>query len=397
MSNNEGFDGMLSDRLADTTPYPLGLTVERAEGIHLHLADGRKLMDLISGVGVSIWGHGHPEILAAIHAQVDQHLHAMVYGEFRQPAQIQAAHNLLSLMPEGLDAVYFVNSGAEAIEGAMKLARRVTERRRFFGVQGGYHGNTTGALSISSNEARKAAFRPLLPEIGFLRWNEPNDLSAIDESVAGVVVETVQGDAGVRIPDADWIQALEARCREVGALLILDEIQAGMGRTGRPFAFMHFGVTPDICVLGKALGGGMPIGAFVSSAERMHLLSHQPKLGHITTFGGHPVACAASAVSTRLLAEVDWAGIERLGALMELKLRAMKHVRAVRRLGYFVAVELDSAERVQGAVNRGLASGLLIFYFLSVPHAFRLAPPLTLTEPELQNAMEKLASVLESC
>lgn len=397
MSDSPVFNGMLSDHLADTTPYPLGLTVERAEGIHLHLADGRTLMDLISGVGVSVWGHGHPEIRAAIHAQVDKHLHAMVYGEFRQSAQIQAAHNLLALMPEDLDAVYFVNSGAEAIEGAMKLARRVTGCGRFFGVQGGYHGNTAGALSISSNEARKAAFRPLLPEIGFLRWNNPRDLEAIDETVAGVVLETVQGDAGVRIPDRAWIQALEARCREVGALLILDEIQAGMGRTGRPFAFMHFDLKPDICVLGKALGGGMPIGAFVASAERMNLLSHQPKLGHITTFGGHPVACAASAVSTRLLAEVNWTEIERLGVLMESALRAMPHVREVRRLGYFVAVELDSAERVAKAVDRGLAAGLLIFYFLSVPHAFRLAPPLTLTEPELREAMQRLASVLQNC
>lgn len=386
---------MLDDGLADTTPYPLGLEVERAEGLFIHLTDGRRVADLVSGVGVSSFGHNHPKIVEAIHQQVDRHLHTMVYGEFRQSAQVEAASALRKLLPASLDAVYFVNSGAEAVEGALKLAKRLTRRSRLIAVEGGYHGNTAGALSVSSNAARKAPFLPLLPEVTIAPWNTSQTLDFIDDTTAAIIVETVQGDAGVRIPDRSWLQALRDRCTATGTMLILDEIQAGMGRTGKPFAFAHFGVEPDILCLGKALGGGMPIGAFVASSQHMELLSHQPKLGHITTFGGHPVSCAASARACELLAQQDWEQIERRGARLEEALKSMPNVQAVRRIGYYIAVELDSAERVQRAVDHGLARGLLIFYFLSVPHAFRLAPPLTISDDELDWAIAELRHTLQ--
>ena len=387
-------DQMMRDGLADTTPHPLGLAVERADGLHLFTSDGRIIADLVSGVGVSSFGHGHPDILAAIHEQVDRHLHVMVYGEFRQAAQVEASQALRALLPDSLDAVYFVNSGAEAVEGALKLAKRVTGRKRLLAVNGGYHGNTAGALSVSSNAERRAPFLPLLPEVAFLPWNDVDALDRIDEDTAALIVETVQGDAGVRIPDASWLTALRSRCSEVGCLLILDEIQCGMGRTGRPFAFQHFNVEPDILCLGKALGGGMPIGAFVASSEHMALLSHGPKLGHITTFGGHPVACAAAAAACRLLAEVEWNNIQSIGAEMATRLREMPHVQAVRQIGFYLAVELDTAQRVQKVVDLALEEGLLIFYFLSVPHAFRLAPPLIVQADEMAELMRRLSEVL---
>ncbi len=387
---------MLDDGLADTTPYPLGLEVERAEGLFIHLTDGRRVADLVSGVGVSSFGHNHPEIIEAIHQQVDRHLHTMVYGEFRQSAQVEAAAALRKLLPAPLDAIYFVNSGAEAVEGALKLAKRLTRRSRLVAVEGGYHGNTAGALSVSSNAARKAPFLPLLPEVTIAPWNVMKTLDFIDETTAAVILETVQGDAGIRIPDAAWLQAIRNRCTETGTLLILDEIQAGMGRTGQPFAFSHFGVEPDILCLGKALGGGMPVGAFVASAERMAELSHAPKLGHITTFGGHPVCCAAAAKACELLADQNWDIIETRGQRVEAELRTMPHVQAVRRLGYFIAVELDSPDRVQQAVDAALARGLLIFYFLSVPHAFRLAPPMTISDDEIDWSLQELRNTLEN-
>jgi acetylornithine/succinyldiaminopimelate/putrescine aminotransferase len=387
---------MLEDGLADTTPYPLGLEVERAEGLFIHLTDGRRIADLVSGVGVSSFGHSHPAIKAAIHHQVDRHLHTMVYGEFRQSAQVQASAALRRLLPPNLDAVYFVNSGAEAVEGALKLAKRLTRRTRIIAIEGGYHGNTAGALSVSSNAARKAPFLPLLPEVTIAPWNTERTFDFIDQTTAAVIVETVQGDAGIRIPDVSWLQGLRERCTATGTLLILDEIQAGMGRTGRPFAFAHFDIEPDILCLGKALGGGMPIGAFAAASRHMDQLSHHPKLGHITTFGGHPVCCAAAATACELLAEQDWERIELRGKRMEAALAAMPHVRAVRRLGYFIAVELDSASRVQRAVDGALDRGLLIFYFLSVPHAFRLAPPLTISDAEIEWSLKELRMALEN-
>lgn len=390
--NSESF---LDGHLAQTTLHPLGLRVARAEGIDLILEDGRRIMDLISGIGPSAWGHGHPQILEAIHRQVDAHLHTMVYGEFHQRSQDEAGQLLTDLLPEPLDTVYFVNSGAEAIEGAMKLAKRVTGRSGFMACKGAYHGNTHGALSVSANQERKAPFEPLLPQVNFMPFNDLQGLNAIDGSHAAVLVETVQGDAGIRIPSHDWMRALRAQCDATGTLLILDEVQAGMGRTGRVFAFEHFGIVPDILCLGKALGAGLPIGAFVSQKAWMRMLAFGPSLGHITTFGGHPVPCAAAAAGLKLLREYDWEAMERAGRKLEEFLTAHPNVRAVRRIGLYIAVELESAESVTRCIQRGLEEGVLLFWFLSTPNAFRMAPPLTMKEADWERVWPALSAALD--
>ena len=385
--------------LASTTPSPLGLEVARAEGPWIVTTDGRRVFDAISGIGVSNFGHQHPAILASLRAQLDKHLHVMVYGECLQDAQTRAAEALLRTLPPSLDGVYFVNSGAEAVEAALKLAKRATGRSRLMGVQGGYHGNTHGALSVSSNEWRKARYRPLLPEVDALAWNDVEDLTRVDDTVAAVIVEPVQGDAGVRVPDPNWLRALRNVCTEHGALLILDEIQCGMGRTGRPWAMDHVGLVPDAVCMGKALGGGMPIGALAASREHLALLGHRPTLGHITTFGGHPLACAGACGALEVMATLDWEALERRHASWERALQHHPAVGAVRRQGAFFAVELDSAESVARAVHAGVGVGaenaVLLFWFLSVPHAFRLAPPLTLTDDEAHEGLRLILRTLD--
>lgn len=382
--------------LAQTTLYPLNLQVSHARGSYIHLEDGSKILDFISGVGVSAFGHHHPEIIGALHEQIDKHLHVMVYGEAQQHSQDLAAKRLLSFLPDNLNAVYFVNSGAEAIDGALKLARRITGRKNFMAMEGGYHGNTFGALSISSNQSRRAPFEPLLEGVQFIPFNSERDLSAIDESFAAVIAETVQGDAGVRIPQASWMKKLQERCHEVGALLILDEIQCGMGRTGKPFAFDHYDIIPDILCLGKALGGGMPLGAFVSSKSRMRSLAHEPDLGHITTFGGHPVPCASSAAALNIMKHLDWDNIERRGDRLEQVIGQNNAVIEVRRIGFFIAVEMESAEAVHFCVEHARKNGLLIFYFLSTPQAFRIAPPLNLNDIELDHGLTLLNEAFDA-
>lgn len=383
-------DELLRDGLAQTTLHPLGLRVSHAIGSRLVLENGKEIIDFISGIGASSFGHGHPEITKAIHQQVDNHLHVMVYGEIRQTAQDDAAKQLLDLLPAALDAVYFVNSGAEAIDAAMKLVRRVTNRSKIIAFTGGYHGNTFGALSVSSNSDRKVPFAPLVGDVELIEWNNLDELHAIDSSVAGVIVETIQGDAGVRIPSAAWLEGLREKCARAGAHLVLDEIQCGFGRTGRPFAFEHFGIVPDHLCLGKALGGGMPMGALVSDKANLEKFAHSPSLGHITTFGGHPVPCAASAVASRLLKQMDWDRVERIGAAIEKTLVACSRVCAVRRKGLYIAVELDSSDAVNDVIQQALREGVLIFYFLSTPHAFRIAPPLNISDEDLNEALTTL-------
>jgi len=390
----------LSRGLASTTLHPLGLEVESAEGPWIRLTENRWLFDAISGIGVSNVGHRHPAVHASLQRQLDAHLHTLVYGEFLQEAQTSAAKLLLATLPEELNSVYFLNSGAEAIDAALKLAKRVTRRRRMFAVTGGYHGNTHGALSVSSNESRKATFRPLLPEVEFLTWNDSRELSRIDNEVACVVVETVQGDAGVRIPDPEWLSALASRCKETGTLLILDEIQCGMGRTGKMWAFEHFNLVPDVVCMGKALGGGMPIGAVVSSRINMGQLAHAPSLGHITTFGGHPMACAGAAGALQVLSSLDFGHVEAQNMRWQNALNAHPAVVATRRIGAFHAVELRDAAAVQRAVEAGLdvkpgEKGVLLFWFLSVPNAFRLAPPLTASTEEMAEGLELVLRALD--
>lgn len=385
---------MLRFGLADTTPHPLNIEVERAEGVWIYKKDGSRIFDAICGIGVSNFGHSHPEIKASLHKQIDHNLHTMVYGEFIHDSNIVASERLLELLPPSLDSVYFVNSGAEAIDGALKLAKRVTGKSKLIACKGGYHGNTHGALSVSSNEERKAPFQPLLPEVHFIEFNNIDSLETIDSESACVVVETVQGDAGVRIPNKEWLEALRRKCDNIGALLVFDEIQCGIGRTGKPFAFEHWGVTPDILCLGKALGGGVPIGAFVASKSNMSLLSAGPKLGHITTFGGNPLITAGAAAALKLLADTDWVRIEKIGAQWESRLLACEKVKNVRRIGYFFAVDLESEELATQVILKGLDLGILMFWFLSVPNSFRLAPPLNMSEDDAEIGIQLIETAL---
>ena len=381
--------------LAMTTPHPLNIEIERAEGVYLYTKSGKKIFDAISGIGVSNWGHKNQTITSSLHDQVDRNLHTMVYGEFIHKSTVNAAKLLHSLLPPNLDATYFVNSGAEAIEGALKLAKRSTGRSTLVACTGSYHGNTSGALSVSHNGSRKAPFLPLLPKVRFIEFNSIEGLDKIDTNCACVVLETIQGDAGVRIPSIKWLQALRKKCDSTGTLLIFDEVQCGIGRTGKPFAFEHFDVVPDILCLGKALGGGIPIGAFTSSQDLMLNLSDNPKLGHITTFGGNPLACAGASASLELLKNADFYKIEKHGEMWERELTNHKSVKKVRRIGLFLYVELENSRHVNETVMKAIDCGVLLFWFLSVPNAFRLSPPLNMTDEEASKGINLILKSLQ--
>jgi len=382
--------------LGQTSPYPLGLEIERAEGLYLYDKQGNAYADLISGIAVSSLGHGHPRILSAIHAQVDRHLHTMVYGEFIQDAQMNFAEELLAILPSNLQSVYPVNSGTEAIEAAMKLTKRATGRHELIAFKGSYHGSTQGSMSISYNELKKTKYRPLLPGVSFIALNDWEGLANITVKTGGVFLETIQGDAGVRIPDVSFLQALRDRCTATGTLLVFDEIQCGLGRTGRNFAFEHFGVIPDVLVLGKALGGGMPIGALVTSQELMAVFKDQPKLGHITTFGGHPVACAAAAAFLKVLkSEIRFDEVEASAAIFRSVIGNHPEILEVRNQGLMFAFDMASAERVERVVMRCLEKRILTFWFLSHPYSFRLAPPLTITPEEARTFAQEIYQAIE--
>jgi acetylornithine/succinyldiaminopimelate/putrescine aminotransferase len=377
--------------IAQTTQSPFLIDIERAEGIYLYSPDGKRYTDLISGIAVSNVGHGHPDVVKAVHDQVDKHMHVMVYGEFVQSSNNLLAKKITSLLPVPLDCVYFTNSGTEANEGALKLAKRVTGRTELVAFRGSYHGSTHGSLSVSGNEKKKFAFRPLLPDVRFLEFNISEQLSQITDRTAAVIIESIQGDAGVRIPDREYMQALRRRCDETGAMLICDEIQTGMGRTGKWFAFEHFEVTPDILTVAKAFGGGLPLGAFISSYHHMQTLTNSPMLGHITTFGGNPVSCAASLASIGVIESV-LDEVEYKGALFE-QLLVHPRIIEIRRKGLMFAIEFNSEEEVFQLVQEGLKRGIICFWFLSTPNSFRIAPPLTISEDEIKEA----CSVLKEC
>jgi acetylornithine/succinyldiaminopimelate/putrescine aminotransferase len=382
--------------LGQTTPFPFLVEVERAEGIYIYDKDGKAYMDMISGVAVNNIGHRHPKVVSALKNQIDKYLHVMVYGEFIQDPQQLLVKELLEVLPPTLDGVYVVNSGTEAIEAALKLAKRVTGRTELVSFRGSYHGSTHGAMSVSGNEIKKQAFRPLLPDVQFLQHNQLADLERITEKTAGVILETIQGDAGVRRPSVTFMHALRQRCNEVGAMLILDEIQCGMGRTGKMFAFEHFGIVPDILTLGKALGGGMPIGALVSSQKRLMEFTHAPMLGHITTFGGHPVISAAAAAAVHVLkTEINWKTLEEKGQRFEERFSHHPELIEIRRVGMMFAFDMVSAERVERVVSRCMEKGLITFWFLSHPYSFRLSPPLSITEDELNLAADLILQAIE--
>ncbi len=373
-----------------TNPFPYLIDVDKAEGIYIYDKSGKAYMDMIAGVAVNNIGHNHPAVTEALKNQIDRHLHVMVYGEFIQDAQVALAEELTSILPKELNCVYTVNSGTEANEAALKLAKRITGRSEIISFRGAYHGSTHGSLSVSGNETKKAAYRPLLPDIKFIDFNKTKDLAKITHKTAAVIIEPIQGDAGVRKGCEPYLQALRKKCTETGTQLIFDEIQCGMGRAGSIFAFdLYDNVVPDILTLGKALGGGMPIGAFVSSYDKMQFLTHNPMLGHITTFGGHPVVCAAAAACVKVLKEeIDFEALENNGQLLEDMLSDLKEVKQIRRVGQMFAIDMVSFERVEKVVKRCLELGLISFWFLSHPYSFRLSPPINITKEEMQKAGE---------
>ncbi len=382
--------------VAQTGPHPLALDIVKAEGCYLYDRRGKHYLDLVAGLAVNNVGHRHPKVIAAIKEQCDKYLHVIPYGEFVQEPQVRFAAKLTSLLPLTLNSIYFVNSGTEGIEAALKLAKRATGRTQLIGCRKSYHGSTHGALSLTDNKKKRYRNLPLLPDTEHIAFNAPGDLSLITERTACVMVEPIQGDAGVRIPDRAWMLALRKQCDETGALLIFDEVQTGFGRTGTLFAFEHFGVIPDILVLGKALGGGMPMGALVSSRERMHLLTHDPVLGHITTFGGHPLPCVAGlAALNALIDERMIANAKRMGAFFK-ELLVHSKIKEVRGEGLMLAVDLGDADMVQRVVLGCLAKGVLGFWFLSCPTAFRIAPPLVITEVQVREATALILAQLSA-
>jgi len=368
--------------LAQTSSFPLALEIVRAEGLYMFDADGKKYMDLISGISVSAVGHRHPAVIEAIRKQLDRYLHLMVYGEFIQAPQTKLAELLISYLPDPLDNVYLTNSGSEAVEGAIKLAKRHTGRTEVVCFQNAYHGSTQGALSVAGNEKLKNAFRPLVGDVRVLPFNRPEELDQISERTACVIAETIQGEAGAIVPENGFMQRLRQRCNETGTLLILDEIQAGMGRTGKLWAFEHYGVVPDVLTLAKGLGGGMPIGAFIASKQIMLSLTEQPVLGHITTFGGNAVCAAAAAATLQYITENKlWEHAEKLHHVFKQKLKHPK-IKSLRGKGLLLAVEFDDFNQNKKVIDRSIANGLLTDWFLFADNCLRIAPPLITTESE---------------
>jgi acetylornithine/N-succinyldiaminopimelate aminotransferase len=379
---------------AQTTRFPLLLEFESARGCYLYTHEGKACLDLISGIGVSNIGHSHPKVIAAITSQAEKYMHLMVYGEYVQAPQVLFAEKLASLLPQQLQCTYFVNSGAEAVEGALKLAKRYTGRTEIIAFKNSYHGSTHGALSVMGNEEYKQAYRPLLPGIRFIGFNNPDDLQSITTETACVLVETIQGEAGIRVPDTSYMQALRKRCTETGTLLILDEIQVAFGRTGKLFAFEHFGIVPDILVLAKALGGGMPIGAFVSSNNIMSVLTENPILGHITTFGGHPVCCAAGLAALNVLLDeylVD--SVPEKEALFR-SLLVHPAICEVRGKGLLLSIELESFELNKKVIDRCIENGIITDWFLHCSNSMRIAPPLIISHDEIRMACQVIIEAI---
>lgn len=372
--------------VAQTSSAPLALEIVKAEGCHLTDHSGKQYLDLIGGISVANVGHRHPKVVEAIKKQADDYLHVMVYGEFVQSPQVQYARLLTEHLPASLNSVYFTNSGAEAVEGAMKLAKRVTGRPRIVAFENSYHGSTQGALSIIGDEYWRAAYRPLLPGIDHLRYNSFEDLDRITEDTACVIAETVQAEAGIIPPQKAWLQALRNKCTETGTLLVLDEIQAGFGRTGTLWAFEQYGVVPDILLLGKALGGGLPLGAFIAGKTLMDHLTDQPVLGHITTFGGHPLCCAAGKAAFEvLLDERLYTSVVQKEALLK-ELLVHPKIRSLHTAGLWAAVEFESFDTCKKIIDTCIENGVLTDWFLFAANALRISPPLSISENELRRA-----------
>lgn len=386
---------MYTPFLANTTNHPFGIEIVSAEGIYLTDSQGKKYIDLISGIAVSNLGHQNMHIKQALQKQLDKHLHVMVFGEFSQEIQNKLAQKLATFLPESLNCLYVVNSGTEANEAALKLAKRATGKTRLISFKGAYHGSTHGSLSVSGNEQKKYAFRPLLPDVIQLPFDDCDALESIDHQVAGVIIEPIQGDAGVRIPSKEFMAKLRKICDQYCILLIADEIQTGFGRTGKLFAYEHFDIVPDIITIGKAFGGGMPIGGLVTSQKIMSLFTTNPPLGHITTFGGHPMCCAGALASLEVLENENVISkVEQKGVLFESLLKH-KMIKEIRRKGLFFAIELENTAIVQKVVEGCKEKGLLSFWFLSCPESFRIAPPLIISEEDIKTSCTIIKEVMD--
>ena len=379
---------------AQTSPHPLALEVSHAKGSYIYDKDGNAHLDFVAGVSACSLGHGHPRVVEAIKAQVDQYMHVMVYGEYVQEPAVAYTKLLASLLPKNLSTTYLVNSGTEAMEGALKLARRHTGRSQIIAAKNAYHGNTMGSLSLMTYEERKGAFRPLIPDVGFIEFNSENDLEQITERTAAVVLETIQGGAGFIVPQNGYLEKVRKRCNEVGALLVLDEIQPGFGRTGKLFAFEHFNCVPDIMVIGKGMASGLPVGAFVASHELMSDLMDQPKLGHITTFGGNPVIAAASLATLKEITETNL--MEQTLEKEKLFRKLLQHplIEEVRGKGLMLAAMMKNKEIANYVVLEAAKKGLILFWLLFEQRAVRISPPLTISMKEIEEGCDLIIGIL---
>ncbi len=374
--------------VAQTSPEPLALEIDKAEGVYLFDVVGKRYIDFISGISVSNVGHRHPKVIAAIHEQLNKHMHLMVYGEFIQSPQVKLADALAKTLPGNLDSIFFVNSGSEATEGVIKLIKRATGRKKIIAFKNSYHGSTNGALSLMSDEYFSSAYQPLLPHIEFLNPNDETELSKIDSETAGVFVELIRGEAGAIALDKTFVSKLKVQCEQAGALLVVDEIQSGFGRSGKFWTCEHYNLIPDVILMAKGMGGGMPIGAFAANQSLMKELSHNPVLGHITTFGGHPVSCMASLATLEVVNEVlATTHIEECETIIREELKHPK-IKSINGIGLLLAGELNSKEENFTFIKNCIQDGLITDWFLFADHKFRIAPPLTITKEELRSALE---------
>ncbi len=381
--------------IAQTSSAPIALEIEKASGCFLKDKNKKKYLDLIGGISVANIGHRHPKVIAAIKKQLNAYLHIMVYGEFIETPQVQFAHLLIQYLPKTLNSVYFTNSGAEATEGAMKLAKRATGRTEIIAFNKSYHGSTQGALSVMGDEFWRNAFRPLLPDVFHLEYNSFASLENITERTACVIAETVQAEAGIIVPSKEWMMALRKKCTQVGALLILDEIQTGFGRTGKLWGFEHFEIVPDIVLLGKALGGGMPLGAFIADKKLMYQLAENPLLGHMTTFGGHPVCCVAGMAAFNVLLEEKL--MEEIPKKEKLFLSLLQHpkIKVVRSFGLWLAIEFETFEINKKVIDACIENGLVTDWFLFSSNCLRISPPLIISEKEIISACKKIMQIIK--
>ena len=382
--------------VGQTSENPIGLIIDKAEGVYLFDREGNKYLDMISGISVSNLGHANPEIIKAVKEQCDKHMHLMVYGEYVQNPQVEFATLLTRQLPANLDCVYYVNSGSEANEGAIKLSKRYTGRSEIVAFKNAYHGSTQALLSLMDNRYYTQAFRPLVPDIRIIEFNNEAGLEHISEKTACVIIEPIQGEAGIVLPEQNFLQKVRKKCDKTGSLLIFDEIQTGFGRTGKLFAFQKYNVTPDILTLAKAMGGGMPVGAFVSSKKILDVLTYEPVLGHITTFGGHPVSVAAAIAHLNILLKSDiLTQVDQKGKYFLQQLNH-KQIKSVRGTGLFYAIELENPSLVQTFIKKTISNGLIADWFLHCDYRIRIAPPLTITKEEIDQAVSIILKTFDN-